>query len=249
MLMGSPKESWSQHYVDIANRVIDYLATELEKEPDDPEDGGPGTCPSRWAVNLLNRGHNPFEEFPSGNPQFSESNATDDDAPNDGVSRVESFAVSLDTEILHETTTMSFERISFDELDDDLSEEVAEFISDLREQHEANVEFIESVIEDRDEAEDELQEYKEDLAGDLAEREAVLFEAEELAEFDLERLHQLDEDSKEFEATAEDDAEDEPEGEGANFGQKERKSKDFTGDQPSDEAKAGLDRIAGINIE
>jgi hypothetical protein len=71
MLMGQPMESWGQEALQIANRAIDFMATEVEKEAENPENGGPGTCPSRWAVNLLNRGYNPFDGFPSGNPQFS----------------------------------------------------------------------------------------------------------------------------------------------------------------------------------
>jgi hypothetical protein len=82
MLSGQPMEEWDLENLQIANRVIDYLATELEKEPDEPQSGGPGTCPSRWAISLLNRGHNPFDSFPSGNPQFSKEtiNEFDDSA-------------------------------------------------------------------------------------------------------------------------------------------------------------------------
>lgn len=80
MLMGSPKESWSQQNVDIANRVIDFIATELEKDDDDPTDGGEGTCPSPWAIGLLNVGYNPLDEFPTGNPQFDDG-AHGDDSP------------------------------------------------------------------------------------------------------------------------------------------------------------------------
>jgi hypothetical protein len=247
MLMGSPKESWSQQNVDIANQVIDFLATEVEKDADNPEEGGPGTCPSRWAVNLLNRGYNPFDDFPTGNPQFGESGTIDDDASKDDVSGVESFDVRLETETLHNSTTMTFERIDFDDLSDDLPEDVAEFISDVQEQHEANVEFIESVIEDRDTAEDELQEYKQDLAEDLEDREAVLFEADELVEFEMSRLHKLDADSKEFEVSA-DEADTEGTEDG-DFGSKDRKSKNFTEDKPDSRATEGLADMAGISIE
>ncbi|AGC34279.1 prohead protease [Halorubrum virus HRTV-11] len=76
MLMGQPPEGWGMESVEIANQVIDYLASETEDGmPDDAAEGGPGTCPSRWAVNLLNRGHNPFDGFPTGNPQFGELSA------------------------------------------------------------------------------------------------------------------------------------------------------------------------------
>jgi hypothetical protein len=246
MLMGSPKESWSQENVDIANQVIDFIATETEKDPENPEEGGPGTCPSRWAVNLLNRGYNPFQDFPSGNPQFSEEgDENDDDAP-DGV---ESFDVRLDTETLYNLDNMSFQRIDFDELPDDLPEEVAEFVSNIEEQHKSNVEFIESVTEDKEEAETELQNYKQDLAEDLAEREAVLFEADELAEFSMSRLHKLDEDSAQFDASAGEADEEDDEEEGADFGKQERKSGDFTQERVDSRAKEGLDSIPGIATE
>jgi hypothetical protein len=71
MLSGQPMEEWDQENLQIANRAIDFIASQLEMDPESPEDGGPGTCPSRWAVGLLNRGYNPFDSFPSGNPQFN----------------------------------------------------------------------------------------------------------------------------------------------------------------------------------
>lgn len=71
MLSGQPMEEWGMENLQIANRVVDFLATKLENEPEEPKSGGPGTCPSRWAVSMLNRGHNPFDSFPRGNPQFS----------------------------------------------------------------------------------------------------------------------------------------------------------------------------------
>jgi len=87
MLSGQPMEEWDMENLQIANRVIDYIATKLEMDPDSPEEGGPGTCPSRWAVGLLNRGYNPFDSFPSGNPQFSrelkEVTSFDDPAESD----------------------------------------------------------------------------------------------------------------------------------------------------------------------
>lgn len=179
-----------------------------------------------------------------------EADGTDDDTPEDDVSGVESFAVRFDTETIYNSNTMTFERIEFTDLPDDLPEEVVEFIENVEEQHEANVEFVESVTDDRDEAEEELQEYKQTLAGKLAEREAVLFEAEELVEFDLSRLHKLDEDSQDF-GVSEDEAgaEDEPEGEGGeNFGQKDRKSGNFTEDTVDERATEGLDSMTGISL-
>jgi hypothetical protein len=105
MLSGQPMEEWDMENLQIANRVIDFLATQLEEEPENPESGGPGTCPSRWAVSMLNRGHNPFDSFPRGNPQFSletvdvtefDDAAQDDDKSVEN-SAAEEFAVNKDT--------------------------------------------------------------------------------------------------------------------------------------------------------
>lgn len=74
MLMGQPRESWNMESVEVANQVIDFLNTKMEEMPDNPAEGESGTCPSRWAISLLNRGHNPFDSFPEGNPQFGELN-------------------------------------------------------------------------------------------------------------------------------------------------------------------------------
>lgn len=84
MLMGQPMESWGQEALQIANRAIDFMATEVEKDAENPETGGPGTCPSRWAVNLLNHGYNPFDGFPSGNPQFTNEEVDMFDDPAEG---------------------------------------------------------------------------------------------------------------------------------------------------------------------
>lgn len=104
MLSGQPMEEWDEQNVQIANRVVAFIGEELNKDPENPESGGPGTCPSRWAVNLLNRGYNPLSEFPSGNPQFSheEKQITEFDDPKDGGktgenSVTEGFAVEKET--------------------------------------------------------------------------------------------------------------------------------------------------------
>jgi hypothetical protein len=249
MLSGQPMEGWGQEEMAIANSAIDFMVTETEKDPDDPKSGGPGSCPSRWTVNLLNRGHNPLDDFPSGNPQFADQgdDHPDDDTSQDSVSGVESFDATLDTKTLHNFNTMSFERIDFNELGDNVSDEVAEFLSQVEEQHKQNVEFIETVTDDRDSVESELQEYKQELAEELEDREAVLFEADELVDFDMSRLHQLDADSQDFEGSeAKDEKSEDSE---ADFGSKERKSQDFTGDSVDDRAKEGLSGMSGIAVD
>jgi hypothetical protein len=105
MLSGQPMEEWGMEEMQIANRAVDFMASETEKEPENPESGGPGTCPSRWAVNLLNRGHNPFDTFPSGNPQFHVESIDPtefDDSADDGEESDENlatddFAVTTET--------------------------------------------------------------------------------------------------------------------------------------------------------
>jgi hypothetical protein len=103
MLSGQPMEEWDQENLQIANRVIAFIGEQMEMEPDNPGDGGPGTCPSRWAVNLLNRGHNPFDSFPSGNPEFSIDqvavNEFDDSGDGDesGENSAAEFAVEIET--------------------------------------------------------------------------------------------------------------------------------------------------------
>lgn len=255
MLSGQPMESWGKEEIAIANSAIDFMISETQRDVENPESGGQGTCPSRWTVNLLNRGHNPLENFPSGNPQFADGGRggkIDDDAPNGNISGAESFDATLETTILHNFNTMTFNRIDFDELGE-VSDEVAEFLSQVQAQHEQNVEFIETVTEDRDSVESELQEYKQGLAEELEDREAILFTADELIDFDLSRLHELDADSREFEearSSEESQSQDEETEGGSNFGSREQKSQDFVGnDGGSERAKEGLRGISGIVID
>lgn len=102
MLAGQPMEEWGMEALQVANRAIDFMVSETEKDPEAPQSGGPGTCPSRWAVNLLNRGHNPFDGFPSGNPQFDEDvvamfddSAEDEDKPDENLAT--GFAVKTES--------------------------------------------------------------------------------------------------------------------------------------------------------
>ena len=104
MLMGQGKEGWGDESVRIANQAIAFLLekTEQSEMPGDPAEGGPGSCPSRWWVSLLNRGHNPMDEMPSGNPKFSKETITefDDSAEGDKPdenSAAEDFAVKTET--------------------------------------------------------------------------------------------------------------------------------------------------------
>lgn len=196
-------------------------------------------------------------QFEQAYQQYKDEGTPDDDASEGTVSGAESADFSLVTETLHQIDNMSFERIEFDELPEDLPEEVQAFIADAKEQHNENIEFIESVIEARDEAEDEAEEYREqveslkaEFAESLAERETVPLSADELKDFSLSRLHEMDEETapepeQEFEG---EDPEEDPE-EGADFGSKERKSGDLSKDFTDEKAKEGLDNIPGIVVE
>lgn len=195
-------------------------------------------------------------QFAEAYEQFKEEAVTtDDDTPKGSVSGVESADYRLDTETIYESTSMSFDSIDFDELPDDLPEGVAEFMKQVKETHKTNIEFIESVIEARDEAENELEEYeaemveyKQTLAEDISERESVPLSADELTNFSLTRLHEMDEETAEFTAP-ETPEQDNEEVEGTGFGQREQRAKNFSGEKVDSRAKAGLDTIPGINIE
>jgi hypothetical protein len=89
MLSGQPMEEWGENEMQIANRAIAFIGKQIQMDPDNPADGGVGTCPTPWAVNLLNRGYNPFDSFPSGNPQFhkEEGDASEFDDPADDADK------------------------------------------------------------------------------------------------------------------------------------------------------------------
>jgi hypothetical protein len=72
MLMGQAPDGWNPESYRVANKQLAHIAEAMEMDvPDDAASGGEGSCPSRWTVNLLNRGVNPLEEMPAGNPSFS----------------------------------------------------------------------------------------------------------------------------------------------------------------------------------
>ena len=72
MLMGQWPEGWNEESYLVANQHLAHIAEAMEKDrPEDAMNGGEGSCPTRWAINLLNRGVNPFEQMPGGNPEFT----------------------------------------------------------------------------------------------------------------------------------------------------------------------------------
>jgi len=73
MLMGQAPDGWNEESYRIANRIVSWARKHIDDLPDNAPSGGEGTCPAPLAVKMLNRGINPFDESPSGNPTFSES--------------------------------------------------------------------------------------------------------------------------------------------------------------------------------
>lgn len=106
MLMGQAPDGWNEDSFRVANEHLAYVMDAMEEEmPDDAMSGGEGSCPTRWAVKLLNRGVNPFDSMPDGNPEFTEEDADAGLVYNDDGDAVEfSFAMSS----LHEESTDSF---------------------------------------------------------------------------------------------------------------------------------------------
>jgi hypothetical protein len=72
MLMGQAPNGWNEESYRVANQVVSWARQHQDDLEDDAVSGGRGTCPSPLAVHMLNRGINPFDEFPSGNPTFEE---------------------------------------------------------------------------------------------------------------------------------------------------------------------------------
>jgi hypothetical protein len=64
MLLGSPKEAWDAEFVGYATEIIEFIERQRDNGPERPENGEQGTCPTRWAIQLLNRGYNPFDSMP-----------------------------------------------------------------------------------------------------------------------------------------------------------------------------------------
>lgn len=198
-------------------------------------------------------------QFAEAYEEYTEAEATpDDDTPQGDVSGVESADFCLDAETIYESDTMTFDNIDFDETPEDLPEDLAEFMEQVEEAHKNNIEFIESVIEARDEAESDVEEYeaemveyKATLAGELAERDTVPLSADELQQFGLARLHEMDTDTvPSVDTEVEADADGDGGGDGeSSFGKREQQAKNFTGDGVDDRAKAGLDTMPGIVMD
>lgn len=81
MLLGTPKSEWDSEHIEAAKRTISFIERMRGQRPENPSEGGVGTCPSEWAVSLLNWAYNPFESLPDGEPNPGQENSqTLDDA-------------------------------------------------------------------------------------------------------------------------------------------------------------------------
>jgi len=64
MLLGTPKEGWDAEFVQYATETIEFIERMVDERPERPENGEQGSCPSRWAIQMLNRAYNPFDGMP-----------------------------------------------------------------------------------------------------------------------------------------------------------------------------------------
>jgi hypothetical protein len=74
-LLEKNKSDWTADDIKDAKRTISFISRMRGQKPDEPSSGGKGTCPSEWAVSLLNWAHNPFDGMPDGEPEPEENNA------------------------------------------------------------------------------------------------------------------------------------------------------------------------------
>lgn len=74
MLMGQAPNGWNERSYMLANQHLGFMLSNMDKMGEDAMTGGEGTCPEKIAVEMMNRGMNPFNMMPSGNPNFTKSN-------------------------------------------------------------------------------------------------------------------------------------------------------------------------------
>jgi len=76
-LLEKNKSDWTQKDIDDAKRTVSFVSRMRGQRPDSPAEGGKGSCPSEWAVSLLNWAYNPFDRMPSGEPNPGKENSLD----------------------------------------------------------------------------------------------------------------------------------------------------------------------------
>jgi len=74
-LLQTSKSDWGSKEVKAAKRTISFIErmNSDKNKPESPKEGGKGTCPSKWAISLLNWAYNPFSSLPDGDPNPEES--------------------------------------------------------------------------------------------------------------------------------------------------------------------------------
>jgi hypothetical protein len=83
MLLETDKSDWTQKHIDAANRTISFISRMGGQKPDSPSEGGKGSCPSEWAISMLNWAYNPFDGMPDGTPDPEQNNAEPLDGGNE----------------------------------------------------------------------------------------------------------------------------------------------------------------------
>lgn len=87
MLLGSPKQAWDAEYVQYASETVEFIEEMMDERPEQPISGAQGSCPSRWAIQMMNHAYNPFDGIPQGRPHqgdYAEVTTFEiDDVPDD----------------------------------------------------------------------------------------------------------------------------------------------------------------------
>ncbi|WP_153952842.1 hypothetical protein [Halosegnis longus] len=88
-LLTTDKSDWGSDEISDAKRTISFIErmSASENKPDDPKGGNVGTCPSEWAISLLNWAYNPFDSMPGGDPDpdTEENSVNTGDVPMDAA--------------------------------------------------------------------------------------------------------------------------------------------------------------------
>lgn len=118
MLLGTPKSEWDDEHIEAAKRTVSFISRMRGQKPESPSEGGKGTCPSEWAVSLLNWAYNPFDSIPSGEPNPDQENA--DDLEGNEIAFAARGVTPKQKELTHEFNEYGI-RKNFDESDNLIS--------------------------------------------------------------------------------------------------------------------------------
>jgi len=76
-LLETNKSDWDSTDIKDAKRTVSFISRMRGQRPESPAEGGKGSCPSKWAVSLLNWAYNPFDGIPDGTPDPDTENSSD----------------------------------------------------------------------------------------------------------------------------------------------------------------------------